>query len=242
MHFTFKKLIFLLFLQHAAASIVNESYSSNEDLYDAVLNTLFPITFTVLLQVKENPESIRNTVLPLFDDILYNFITWGIPLVVSFIYEDTYAIKFYTSINMFVHITCAIICIMYAGIKHKRLEDIKIDRGNLFFFIPLFLILFPVMAIPLFWVINISRNDDFTSINLIFLILFGLLLIIAFLAICCAFVYVFVFAARTNIGVKLATFIFVLLYGIVFVCDIACAIPSCKINFIHKINIIFYYQ
>ncbi|RIB09871.1 hypothetical protein C2G38_2107495 [Gigaspora rosea] len=90
-------------------------------------------------------------------------------------------VKFYSIISMCAHITCFIIC----GIKHKTVKDIKDKdkRETLFFFVPIFLILFPVMAIPLFWVITISRSD-LTSLNLIFFILFALLIINAFLAIC----------------------------------------------------------
>ncbi|CAG8442234.1 1133_t:CDS:2 [Acaulospora morrowiae] len=33
------------------ASIVDESYSSRQDVYDALLNTLFPITFVILFNI-----------------------------------------------------------------------------------------------------------------------------------------------------------------------------------------------
>ncbi|CAG8848202.1 28033_t:CDS:1, partial [Racocetra persica] len=85
------KIIFRSFNQLVAASIVDESYSSNEDIYDAILTTLFPITFVVLLKVKDDPKSSKNILLPLLDDILYNIIAWGIPLIVSFVYEDMLA-------------------------------------------------------------------------------------------------------------------------------------------------------
>ncbi|CAG8738275.1 13962_t:CDS:1, partial [Gigaspora rosea] len=94
--FTFRKITFFSFLQLVAASIVDESYSSNQDLFDAILNTLFPITFVLLFKVKEKPKSIRNKLLPLLDDILYNIVTWGIPLIVSFAYEDSLAIKIFS--------------------------------------------------------------------------------------------------------------------------------------------------
>ncbi|CAG8711428.1 31236_t:CDS:2, partial [Racocetra persica] len=64
-----------------SAPFVDESYSSDQDLYDALINTFFPIAFVFLFSVKEKPNSIRNTLLPLLDDLLYNFITWGIPLI-----------------------------------------------------------------------------------------------------------------------------------------------------------------
>ncbi|CAG8825497.1 25694_t:CDS:1, partial [Racocetra persica] len=66
-----------------------ESYSSKQDLYDGLLNTLFPITFVILLNVRNKERSIKNYLLPLLDDILYSMVTWAIPLIVSFTYEDT---------------------------------------------------------------------------------------------------------------------------------------------------------
>ncbi|CAG8492193.1 23121_t:CDS:2 [Gigaspora rosea] len=118
--FTFRKITFFSFFQLAAASIVDESYLSNQDLYDAILNTLFPITFVLLLKVKEKPKSIRNKLLPLLDDILYNIVTWGIPLIVSFAYEDSLDIKIFSIVNMCLHVFCAV----FAIIKHKRIEHI----------------------------------------------------------------------------------------------------------------------
>src|SRR5437763_12563164 len=73
----------------ATASIVDDSYTSYQDLYDAILNTFFPITFVLLLNVSGKPGSMKNTLLPLLDDILYNAVTWVIPLTVSFAYNDS---------------------------------------------------------------------------------------------------------------------------------------------------------
>src|SRR4051812_30512213 len=87
----------------ASASVtpfVNKTYESKEDLYDAILNTFFPIFFVVLLNVSGKPGSIKHVILPIIDDILYNIITWVIPLIVSFVYDDLMSIKIFSIINM----------------------------------------------------------------------------------------------------------------------------------------------
>ncbi|CAG8579527.1 3295_t:CDS:2, partial [Scutellospora calospora] len=75
-------------------SIIDESYTSQEDLYDALLNTFFPIIIVVLFNVREESGRIKKVLLPLLDDILYNIITWVIPIIVSFTYDDTLACVF----------------------------------------------------------------------------------------------------------------------------------------------------
>src|SRR5437763_275807 len=96
MNFIFWKIILFLLIPFAsAASIVDESYKSNrEDVYDAIINTLFPITFVVLTKVSgEESGKIKRILLPLLDDILYNTVTWVIPLIVSFAYDDFLVVK-----------------------------------------------------------------------------------------------------------------------------------------------------
>ncbi|CAG8765478.1 19107_t:CDS:1, partial [Cetraspora pellucida] len=162
------------------ASIIDETYSSKHDLYDALLNTLFPITFVILLNVKNEEKSIKNFFLPLLDDILYNMVTWAIPLIVSFTYGDTSDIMIFSIINMLLHVFCAVSAIVYAIITpRKKLHDR--DFYGLYFSIVVFLILFPVIIIPVFWIIIISRQT-FEPIDLVFLVLFVILLVVAVLA------------------------------------------------------------
>src|SRR4051812_2130929 len=55
----FRSVVFFSLVPLATASIVDDSYTSYEDLYDAILNTFFPITFVLLLEVSKNPGSIK---------------------------------------------------------------------------------------------------------------------------------------------------------------------------------------
>ncbi|RHZ85616.1 hypothetical protein Glove_63g115 [Diversispora epigaea] len=98
LNFIFWKIAFFLLVPLATASIIDESYSSHQDVYDAILNTLFPITFVILFNIsnKKNekvvdtvkPEDMqptqywftKNNLLPLLDDILYNTVTWDVPV------------------------------------------------------------------------------------------------------------------------------------------------------------------
>ena len=116
-----RHIVFFSLISLARASIVDDSYSSHQDLYDAILNTLFPITFVVLLKVSEKRGggdndarsdkdvrsdndaqsfSTKNILLPLLDDVLYNTVTWIIPLTVSFAYNDSLAVKIFSIVNM----------------------------------------------------------------------------------------------------------------------------------------------
>ncbi|CAG8736868.1 12813_t:CDS:1, partial [Dentiscutata heterogama] len=141
--------------------IVDESYipQNRQDLYDAVLNVLFPITFVVLLNVRkemnmnENNKELKNSkteienfetyetlvdgqtkemnenkeptfkeiALPLLDDVLYNIVTWMIPLVVSFAYKDILSMKIFSLINMCLHLTCTVMAIFakFLAIKYN---------------------------------------------------------------------------------------------------------------------------
>ncbi|RGB34461.1 hypothetical protein C1646_760534 [Rhizophagus diaphanus] len=99
------------------ASFVDTSYVSHADLYDAILNTLFPIFFVVFLNAPGKDRSIKNIVLPLLDDVLYNIFTWVIPLVVSFAYDDLKSIKIFSIVIMCLPVICAVLAI----IKRKRI-------------------------------------------------------------------------------------------------------------------------
>ncbi|CAB4489782.1 unnamed protein product [Rhizophagus irregularis] len=161
------------------ASFVDIDYVSHTDLYDAILNTFFPIFFVIFLNASGKDGSIKNIVLPLLDDVLYNMITWVIPFVVSFAYDDLMSIKIFSIINMCLHLICAFLVI----IKGKRIGYFAGDHydynyeetffGSIFFF----LTLFPVLVIPIFWIITITHKHIFNSISIIFLILFGICLV-----------------------------------------------------------------
>src|SRR5437763_12230434 len=107
-----------------SAPIIDESYiSSNQnhqDVYDAVINALFPIFFVFLTNVSGSTGNIRKILLPLLDDLLYNMVTWVIPLTVSFAYDDFPAIKIFSLVNMGLHVLCA----AYALILHKTIGDV----------------------------------------------------------------------------------------------------------------------
>ncbi|CAG8672776.1 18232_t:CDS:1 [Rhizophagus irregularis] len=155
------------------ASFVDIDYVSHTDLYDAILNTFFPIFFVIFLNASGKDGSIKNIVLPLLDDVLYNMITWVIPLVVSFAYDDLMNIKIFSIINMCLHVFCAV----FAIIKWKRINYNDDYNDDLFLSIILFLIIFPVLVIPIFWIIIITHKHTFDSIPIIFLILFGICLV-----------------------------------------------------------------
>ncbi|GES92323.1 hypothetical protein GLOIN_2v1667018 [Rhizophagus clarus] len=178
LNFIIWNFVFFSFFPFVSASIapyVDKSYDSHEDLYDALLNTFFPIFFVILLNVSGKPGSIKNVLLPLLDDVLYNIVTWVIPLVVSFSYDDLMSIKIFSTVNMYLHVFCAI----YAIIKWERVTKDNSNNLNnhyqdLIFF---FLIFFPVIVIPVFWIIIIITEHVFDLISIIFLTLFGLCLV-----------------------------------------------------------------
>jgi hypothetical protein len=155
----------------SVASFVNITYESQADLYDAILNTFFPIFFVIFLNASGKSGSIKNVVLPLLDDLLYNMITWIIPLIVSFAYDDMMNIKIFSIINMCLHVICAALAI----IKWKRVS--KSGDSAFFGLIFFFLILFPVIVIPIFWIIVIAHKHPIDSIFIIFFTLFGICLV-----------------------------------------------------------------
>ncbi|CAB4415751.1 unnamed protein product [Rhizophagus irregularis] len=179
-NFIIWNIVFFSFIPLASASIasfVDTDYKSKEDLYDAILNTFFPILFVIFLNVSGKTGSIKNIVLPLLDDILYNMITWMIPLIVSFAYDDLMNIKIFSIINMCLHVICAVLAI----VRVKKVEEVIDNNGdvdsNLFIYIVLFLVLFPVLVIPIFWTIIIAYSHTINSTSIIILTLFGICLI-----------------------------------------------------------------
>src|SRR5687767_9559313 len=86
MKFTSWNITLFSLLPLATAFIIDEEYKPEGDVYDAILNTLFPVFFVILFSVKGKTGPIKNVMLPLLDDTLYNTVTWVIPLLVSFAY------------------------------------------------------------------------------------------------------------------------------------------------------------
>ncbi|RIA94042.1 hypothetical protein C1645_873685 [Glomus cerebriforme] len=171
LNFIIWNIAFIPLVPAKVAPYVDETYSSKPDLYDALLNTFFPISFVILLNVSGESGSIKNILLPILDDVLYNTITWVVPLIVSFSYDDLLAIKIFSIVNMCLHVVCA----MTAIFKWKTIKIADdMDYSDTIY---IFLIIFPVIVIPAFWIVNITTRHDFGSINMMFLILFGFLLV-----------------------------------------------------------------
>ncbi|GBB83349.1 hypothetical protein RclHR1_10080002 [Rhizophagus clarus] len=175
LNFIIWNLIFFSFFPFASASVapfVDENYKSDEDLYDAFLNTLFPIFFVLLINVSGKPGPIKNIVLPLLDDLLYNMITWMIPFIVSFSYDHLLGVKIFSIINMCLHVFCA----LHGIIRWERVT--KDEEVNIYFskYTLYFLIFFPVIVIPTFWIVIIVTRHIYDAISIIFLTLFGICL------------------------------------------------------------------
>ena len=132
----FFSLIILPFV--SSAQIVDESYTLNnqnrQDVYDAIINALFPIFFVFLTNVSGSSGKFRKILLPLLDDLLYNTVTWVIPLTISFVYDDFLAIKIfsrtlcgvcinYSSKNQGIHILC-VDCVGYIYNTYTHFPDV----------------------------------------------------------------------------------------------------------------------
>src|SRR6185436_5993208 len=91
-------------------------------------------------KVSEKPRSIKHTLLPLLDDVLYNTVTWVIPLTVSFAYNDSLAVKIFSIVNMCLHIICA----LTALIRWQTIGVVDGDNGIWGGGIIIFLFFFPV--------------------------------------------------------------------------------------------------
>src|SRR5579859_4655017 len=119
LNFIIWNIVFFSFLPPVSASVasfVDELYNSYDDLYDAILNTFFPIFFVILLDVSGKSGFIKKVFLPLLDDLLYNTVTWVIPLTVSFAYDDLLSVKIFSIANMCLHVVCAV-CSVIMSIK-----------------------------------------------------------------------------------------------------------------------------
>src|SRR3954467_1387807 len=112
-NFILWKILFLSIIPFAKAFVVEKDYKSYQDVYDGTLNALFPIFFVILFQI-DNSSTTKKKLLPILDDILYNAVTWLIPLIVTFSYDDhdLLGIKIFALVNMGLHVGCAVIGII----------------------------------------------------------------------------------------------------------------------------------
>ncbi|RHZ79141.1 hypothetical protein Glove_151g50 [Diversispora epigaea] len=206
---TFLNFIFAFFslfslFKPVTASLVDESYSSSrQDVFDALINTLFPITFVILFKVSGKSGRIKKMLLPILDDILYNTVTWVIPLTVSFAYDDLFGIKIFSIINACLHVFFAILAL----IQPKTIKDAEDNSAIGFSFS--FLIMFPVLAIPLFWIIYITSNY-YDPINILFLTLFGILLALSILLV--VKLSLFICSMHDNVGILFIALAILLFY------------------------------
>ena len=113
------KILFFSIIPLATSSVVDKDYIPYQDVYDGLLNALFPIFFVILFRI-DNSTTTKKKLLPILDDILYNTITWLIPLIVTFSYDDLLGVKIFALVNMGLHLFCAIIAI----IKRKTLKNL----------------------------------------------------------------------------------------------------------------------
>src|SRR5437763_17034958 len=155
MSFVFRKIFLFSLIPSLASStspIVDKSYISNhQDVYDAIVNTLIPILLVIFLNRIYGGDSgnIKKILLPVLDDLLYNTVTWVIPLTVSFAYNDFPAIKIFSLVNMGLNVFFAAIALM----ANKKIGNVDYDNNNkddissgllaITFF---FLVLFPVIV------------------------------------------------------------------------------------------------
>src|SRR3954447_3834783 len=107
-NFIVRKIFFFSVIPFTNASIVEKDYKPIEDVYDGLLNALFPIFFVILFQI-DNSSTTKKQLLPILDDILYNAVTWLIPLIVTFSYDELLGLKIFALLNMCLHVFCAVI-------------------------------------------------------------------------------------------------------------------------------------
>src|SRR3954453_13614125 len=166
-NFIVRKIFFFSVIPFTKASIVEEDYESYPDVYDGLINALFPIFFVILFQI-DNSSTTKKKLLPILDDILYNAVTWLIPLMVTFSYGDLLGIKIFALVNMCLHVFCAAIGI----IQHKTIMEVGETSAMLNYYLTTagFLIFFPVIVIPIFWIVYITTSHDLDSFSIGFIV------------------------------------------------------------------------
>ena len=195
-------ILFFSIIPFATASVVDKDYLSYQDVYDGLLNALFPIFFVILFRI-DNSSTSKKKLLPILDDILYNVVTWLIPLAVTFSYDDMMGVKIFALVNMGLHVFYAAVGI----IKHRTIRETRELDMYHYFVNCLFLTFFPVMVIPIFWIVYTTRQG-LDSVSIGFIVLFSFLLFFLLFTFCLAIRY-----GISNIKTLLIYTIFVSFYG-----------------------------
>lgn len=125
--------------------LIDKDSKLHEDLYNYdALYTILPIfIFVIFLNFSGNSKSVKNVVLPLLDDVLYNIITWMIPLIVSFSYDNLLSIKIFSIVNMCLHVNCVIIAIID--------RKIIFENDHNYYALITFFLFFPVVVFLIVW-------------------------------------------------------------------------------------------
>ena len=179
--FILRKIFFFSIIPFASAGIfdIDKGYESTETVIDQGLYIILPIFYYFLASVK--PQD-RKILLPILDDILYNAVTWLIPLIVSLVYDDLLFIKVFSFVNMFAHLICAGFSYYHIIFRDKAtIKDVEGGKGVKSVLVPFFIIFFPIMVIPEFWIYYIYKNYALDSIIIVFIILFILLVLFNFI-------------------------------------------------------------
>ncbi|CAG8745378.1 22831_t:CDS:1 [Dentiscutata erythropus] len=161
---------------------VDLNYDSHQDTLVGVFSTLMPLVFLLLFTISQDENSSWKTnFLPILDDLLYNIITWVIPLIISIIYDSRNK-RIFAICNAIPHILCIII----SYCKNKKLnvnstnKHSEIDADDYPFLIgEIFIAFIPITVIPTFWLIHLSRNENANieaNVKKGFIILFSLII------------------------------------------------------------------
>ncbi|CAG8751742.1 40115_t:CDS:1 [Gigaspora margarita] len=162
---------------------IDDTYKkSSQDTFGNIINNLMPVIFILLLSISQDENSSWKTnFLPIFDDFLYNTITWIIPLTVSIIHK-LHGELIFAICNAIPHI----ICVGISYCKNKRLNVSNTDKHDeigtndpAFLFGEIFIGFVPILVIPIFWLFNIPHIDD-PTIKQAFVVVFSLIIIYQF--------------------------------------------------------------
>src|SRR6185369_2037928 len=99
---TFGIIVFLFLIHPVYAGIVDFEYNPFQDTFDSILNALIPVSFVLLFNIS-NEKSTKTTLLPIFDDILYNLIVWILPIVPTIVYSE-FVPMIFTIVNATLHV------------------------------------------------------------------------------------------------------------------------------------------
>ncbi|CAG8524907.1 1477_t:CDS:2 [Dentiscutata heterogama] len=83
----------------------------NHYLLDEQTKLKYKFYYTFMLELEHinnqnDNMTLKEILLPFFDEFIFNIVTWGIPLFISFVYDDLLAIKIFSIINMSLYVIC----------------------------------------------------------------------------------------------------------------------------------------